>query len=69
MEDTHAKEIQESINELITYQNRLTKEVISIGKKLKLSKKKVEETLSQHEELKEIKLILNTLNKKIDSKN
>tara|TARA_Y100001968_G_C19220468_1_gene649466 strand:- start:619 stop:828 length:210 start_codon:yes stop_codon:yes gene_type:complete len=69
MEDIHSEEIQESINELIAYQFRLTQEVINIGKKLKLSEHKIEETLAQHSELKEIKLILHKLTKQIDVKN
>ena len=62
------KELKESIKELSAYRNRLREEVISAGQKLRLSKTKIESTLKDHSELKEIELLLYTLQKEVDLK-
>ena len=48
------KELDDSINLLTAYRDRLTKEVVSIAKKLQMSPKKISSTLEEHLELKEL---------------
>ena len=55
------EELQESIDELSTYRERLYNDVVGLGKKLRLSQKKIEATLSEHPELTRIDEVLNQL--------
>jgi len=55
------EELQESIDELSTYRERLYNDVIGLGKKLRLSQKKIEATLSEHPELTRIDEVLDQL--------
>lgn len=56
------EELQESIDELSTYRERLYNDVLGLGKKLRLSQKKIEATLSEHPELTRIDEVLDQLN-------
>ena len=56
------EELQESIDELSTYRKRLYNDVLGLGKKLRLSQKKIEATLSEHPELTRIDEVLDQLN-------
>ena len=56
------EELQESIDELSTYRERLYNDVLGLGKKLRLSQKKIEATLSEHPELTRIDEMLDQLN-------
>ena len=55
------EELQESIDELSTYRERLYDDVLGLGKKLRLSQKKIEATLSEHPELTRIDEVLDQL--------
>ena len=55
------EELQESIDELSTYRERLYNDVLGLGKKLRLSQKKIDATLSEHPELTRIDEVLNQL--------
>ena len=53
--------LQESIDELSTYRERLYNDVLGLGKKLRLSQKKIDATLSEHPELTRIDEVLDQL--------
>ena len=55
------EELQESIDELSAYRDRLYNDVLALGKKLRLSQKKIDATLSEHPELTRIDEVLNQL--------
>ena len=55
------EELQESIDELSAYRDRLYNDVLGLGKKLRLSQKKIDTTLSEHPELTRIDEVLNQL--------
>ena len=57
------EELEESINELTEYKNRLEKEVVTISNKLKIPQKKINSIIKSHSELNQIKIILSKLNK------
>ena len=48
------KELNDSIDSLRSYRNRLKSEIISISQKLRMSQIKIEETLNKNKELKQI---------------
>lgn len=56
--DPSRQELQESIDQLAAYRDRLIKDVIGMGQRLKLPQKQVEFTLAQHPELPKIEAIL-----------
>ncbi len=45
------QELQESIDELAAYRERLYQDVVNLGKKLRLSQKKIDATIAAHPEL------------------
>ena len=55
------EELQESIDELSAYRDRLYNDVLGLGKKLRLSQKKIDATLSEHPELTRIDEVLSQL--------
>ena len=55
------EELQESIDELSTYRERLYNDVVGLGKKLRLSQKKIEATIKDHPELTRIDEVLQQL--------
>ena len=63
MQSPSKEELEESINELNEYKNRLEKEVIKISNKLKMPQKKINAIIKSHSELNQIKIILSKLNK------
>ena len=58
MSDPTTQELQEAIEELSAYRDRLEEHVIGIGKKLRLPQKKIDRNLAEHPELQRIKDIL-----------
>ena len=56
--DPSPQELEESIDQLAAYRDRLVKDVIGMGQRLKLPQKQVEFTLAQHPELQKIESIL-----------
>ena len=56
--DPSRQELEESIDQLAAYRDRLVKDVIGMGQRLKLPQKQVEFTLAQHPELQKIEAIL-----------
>jgi hypothetical protein len=61
------EELQESIDELSAYRERLYNDVIGLGKKLRLSQKKIDATVSEHPELTRIDEILSQLKHQRDN--
>ena len=56
-----SKELNESIEQLKTYRDRLREEIKSMSQKLRISKSSIEITLEENVELKNIDRILNRL--------
>ena len=63
MQSPTEEELEESINELTEYKNRLEKEVVNISTKLKMPQKKIISIIKSHSEINQIKIILQKLNK------
>ena len=61
MPETSLKELNESIELLSGYHDRLQKEVIAMAKKLQMPTKKIDSTIESHAELIEIKQTINKL--------
>ena len=61
------EELQESIDELSAYRERLHNDVVGIGKKLRLSQKKIDATVNEHPELTRIDEILSQLKHQRDN--
>ena len=66
MEQPHSEppsieELQESIDELASYKERLFQDVVSLGKKLRLSQKKIDSTIAEHQELNRLDEIMSQL--------
>ena len=61
------EELQETIEELSTYRERLFNDVIGLGKKLRLSQKKIDATVKEHPELNRIDEILAQLKAQCDA--
>ncbi len=55
------KELNDSIDELRSYKDRLRSEIINISQKLRMSKVKIETTLRDNSELNEIEDVINQL--------
>ena len=60
------EELQESIDELTAYRERLYNDVIGLGKKLRLSQKKIDATINAHPELSRIDEVLSQLKQQRD---
>ena len=61
------EELQESIDELSAYRERLYNDVIGLAKKLRLSQKKIDATVNEHPELTRIDEILSQLKHQRDN--
>lgn len=61
MTDVSAQELDESIEMLTAYRDRLRADVVAMGQKLKLPQKKIDNTLSEHPELQRIEGVLTQL--------
>ena len=61
MADPTLQELQDSIEELEAYRNRLRDDVIAMGKKLKLPQKRIEATVAEHAELQRLEEVLEQL--------
>ena len=55
------QELQESIEELAAYRERLFQDVIGLGKKLRLSQKKIDATVAAHPELQRLDEVMSQL--------
>jgi len=66
MSDPTLQELQDSIEELEAYRNRLREDVISMGKKLKLPQKRIDATVAEHAELQRLEEVLEQLLKQKD---
>ena len=55
------EELQESIDELAAYRERLFQDVVSLGKKLRLSQKKIDATVATHPELQRLDEVMSQL--------
>ncbi|MDP6171084.1 MAG: hypothetical protein QF702_02880 [Prochlorococcaceae cyanobacterium ETNP2_MAG_10] len=58
MSDATPEELQQTIEDLKSYRDRLRNEIISIGKKLRMPQKKIDASLADHAELQQIEGIL-----------
>ena len=56
-----SKELNESIEQLKTYRDRLREEITTMSQKLRISKSSIEITLGENVELKNIDIILSKL--------
>ena len=65
MKPTH-QEINDSIEELKNYKDRLRSEIIHISKKLRLSQAKIEITLEENSELKNLEATIKKLTEQRD---
>ena len=61
------EELQESINELAAYRERLYQDVLGLGKKLRLSQKKIDATIADHPELQRLDEVMAQLVAQRDS--
>ena len=61
------EELQESIDELSVYRERLYNDVVGLGKKLRLSQKKIDATVNDHPELTRIDEVLLQLKQQRDA--
>tara|TARA_B100001939_G_scaffold144766_1_gene125335 strand:+ start:577 stop:792 length:216 start_codon:yes stop_codon:yes gene_type:complete len=66
MADPTLQELQDSIEELEAYRNRLRDDVIAMGKKLKLPQKRVDATVAEHAELQRLGEVLEQLQQQRD---
>jgi len=66
MADPTLQELQDSIEELEAYRNRLQEDVIAMGKKLKLPQKRIDATVAEHAELQRLEEVLEQLLKQRD---
>ena len=55
------EELQESIDELAAYRERLFHDVVGLGRKLRLSQKKIDATVAEHAELKRLNEVMSQL--------
>lgn len=55
------QDIQESIEQLVAYRDRLRQDVIAMGQKLKLPQAKIDRTLADHPELTRLEEVLGQL--------
>ena len=60
------QELQDSIDELSAYRERLYNDVIGLGKKLRHTQKKIDATINSHPELSRIDEILSQLQQQRD---
>jgi len=58
MSDATPEELQQTIEDIKSYRDRLRNEIISIGKKLRMPQKKIDASLADHAELQQIEGIL-----------
>ncbi len=56
--DPNVSELEETIQELSAYRDRLRNDVLTLGQKLRLPKAKVEASIADHPELQRIEEIL-----------
>ena len=56
--DPNVSELEETIQELSAYRDRLRNDVLNLGQKLRLPKAQVEATIADHPELQRIEEIL-----------
>jgi len=61
MSEPTLQELQDSIEELEAYRNRLRDDVIAMGKKLKLPQKRIDATVAEHAELQRLDEVLEQL--------
>ena len=61
MADPTLQELQDSIEELEAYRNRLRDDVIAMGKKLKLPQNRIDATVAEHAELQRLGEVLEQL--------
>jgi len=56
-----AVELQESIDQLTEYRDRLRQDVVALGQKLRLPQKKIDTSVAEHPELLRIEEVLSQL--------
>ncbi len=63
------KELNDSIQELTNYRNRLRSEIINMSQKLRISKVKIQEALQENDELNKIENTIKQLKDQSESTN
>ncbi len=63
------QELNESINDLNNYKDRLRSEIINISQKLKMSQAKINASLEENPELKNLEDTIKSLTEKINKNN
>jgi len=63
--DATSQDIQESIEQLVAYRDRLRQDVIAMGQKLKLPESKIARTLADHPELTRLDEVLGQLQRQL----
>jgi len=61
MSEATPQDLKASINELTEYRDRLKKEVTAVSQKIRMPRQKIESTLQEHLELKQVNQILSQL--------
>ncbi len=61
MSEPSIEELNDSIDALTSYKDRLRKEIIAISQKLQMPSKKIDATLKEHAELKKLETTIETL--------
>ena len=67
MTEPSIEELNNSIDALTSYKNRLRKEIIAISQKLQMPAKKIDATLKEHPELQKLETTIATLKIQRDS--
>ena len=67
MAEPTLEDLQDSIDQLSAYQERLHKNVVSMGQKLRLSQRKIDAAVTEHIELQRISKTLDQLKAQRDS--
>ena len=67
MTEPSIEELQDSINELSAYRERLENDVKAMGQKLRMPQKKIQSAIAEHAELQRLGEILNQLTTQRDA--
>jgi predicted nucleic acid-binding Zn-ribbon protein len=67
MSEPTSAELQETIDELKAYRQRLQDDVVAMGQKLKLPQARIDATLAEHPELQRLDEVLTQLASQLDA--
>ena len=69
MKEPTQEELKESIKELANYQYRLEEQMINVSKKLRMPSDKIDSTIEENVEIKQIKNIISKLTNQLSLEN